>query len=79
MARSKAAGFTTLRWLMRPRTPVTGLLGGVTAFSRHPTQPLLYGNDAYARVAEIDMVSGSVVRTFDTPGFAKSKTALTMT
>ena len=46
-------------------TPVSGVVGSVTAFSRHPTEPRLYGNQAYANVVEIDMANGTALRTFD--------------
>ncbi|HKT59644.1 MAG TPA: Ig-like domain-containing protein [Gemmatimonadales bacterium] len=46
-------------------TPVPGVAASVTAFSRHPTQPWLYGNVGYGLVAEIDRETGMVLRTFD--------------
>jgi uncharacterized protein YjdB len=46
-------------------TTVSGVVGSVTAFSRHPTEPRLYGNQAYAKVVEIDMANGTVLRSFD--------------
>jgi uncharacterized protein YjdB len=45
-------------------TAVLGITGGVTAFSRHPTAPRLYGNMGYAAVVEIDAESGTVLRIF---------------
>ena len=46
---------------------VDGVTGGVTAFSRHPTAPLLYGNMGDTSVVEIDAESGTAVRTFTLP------------
>lgn len=46
---------------------VAGVAGGVTAFSRHPTAPLLYGNMGDTSVVEIHAESGAVVRTFTLP------------
>jgi len=50
-------------------SPVTGLVGSVTAFSRHPTEPKLYGNLGYTKVVEIDMETSSALRTFDPADF----------
>jgi uncharacterized protein YjdB len=46
---------------------VGGVTGGVTAFSRHPTAPLLYGNMGDTSVVEIDTQRGSAVRIFTLP------------
>lgn len=60
----------------RAVTVISGLTGGVTAFSRHPTAPRLYGNMGYASVVEIDSENGNVLRTFNQPagifGFLQS-------
>jgi uncharacterized protein YjdB len=50
-------------------TEVTGVAGSITAFSRHPTLPRLYGNLGYAKVVEIDMETSSALRTFDPADF----------
>ena len=48
-------------------TLVLGVPGSVTAFSRHPTAPRLYGNMGYTSVVEIDSENGTVLRTFQQP------------
>jgi len=53
---------------------VTGVVGSVTAFSRHPTEPKLYGNMAYSQVVEIDMETAAALRTFDPADFGVSGT-----
>lgn len=44
-----------------------GVMASVTTFSRHPTQPRLYGNMGYTSVVEIDAENGDVLRTFSLP------------
>ena len=48
-------------------TLVQDVPGSVTAFSRHPTAPRLYGNMGYTSVVEIDSENGTVLRTFTPP------------
>ena len=58
---------SSVEWInlaTRAATVVPGITGSVTAFSRHPTAPRVYGNMGYAAVVEIDAESGTVLRTF---------------
>lgn len=59
-----ASGVEWINLATRAATVVPGITGSVTAFSRHPTAPRLYGNMGYAAVVEIDAESGTVLRTF---------------
>jgi DNA-binding beta-propeller fold protein YncE len=49
-------------------TVLAGVSASVTAFSRHPSAPRLYGNMGYASVVEIDSENGNVLRTFNQAG-----------
>ena len=49
-------------------TVLAGVSGSVTTWSRHPTEPRLYGNVGYASVVEIDSETGAVLRTFTPTG-----------
>ena len=61
------SGVERITLATRAAAIVDGVIGGVTAFSRHPTAPLLYGNMGDTSVVEIDTESGTAVRTFTLP------------